>query len=352
MQWRTIPPLVLNDLVRFARNPYFGIVTLLFLALFVGVYLAMPATIEDQFSLGLYAPELDEAENQELDRDGLSVQWFDSEEELGQAVQEGDVYAGLAIPDEAIFALLMGGRPSVTVHLPDDAPPETAEMMRVLVESLFFEFLEQPAPIATEREVLGPDLAGDPVAPRDRMVPLIVSIILIVATMGQAVLIAGEIRTGAAHALLSTPMGISEFFVAKGISGVLVAFVQVFLVLLIIGALAQQTLVVLVLAVLGAILFTGIAFLMAATGWDTPTLMALGLTIMIPLSAPPFDILFPGTVTGWGQFIPTHSLSEALHHAANLGLGWGQVWQEMAILLAFSAALGIAGILVLRTKFR
>jgi ABC-2 type transport system permease protein len=184
------------------------------------------------------------------------------------------------------------------------------------------------------------------------MVPLIVIIILIVATMGQAALIASEIETGAAHALMATPVGIGEFFVAKGIGGILMAFGQVLLVLLVIGALAQQTLIVLSLLLLGAILVTGLGFMMGATGWDTPTLMALGFVLMIPLSAPPFDILFPGTVTGWGRLIPTHYLSRALHRTVNLGMGWDHVWQDMAILLAFCVALGVAGILVLRTKFR
>ena len=352
MQWRTIFPLVGNDLIRFARNPYFGIITFLYLALFVGIYLALPATVEDHFSLGLYAPELDEALPQDLEVDGLELRWFDTEEELQQAIQGDAVYAGLVIPANLLVELAMGARPSVTAYLPDDAPPETAEMMRVLVQSLFFEMLEQPAPIMTQREVLGPDLAGDPIAPRDRMVPLIVTIILLVATMGQAALIASEIETGAADALMSTPMGIGEFFVAKSIGGILIAFGQVFVVLMIIGALAQQTLIVLILVLLGAMLVIGIGFLMAATGWDTPTLMALGFLIMIPLSAPPFDILFPGTITGWGLLIPTHYLSVALHRASNLGMGWGNVWQEMAILLAFCVVLGIAGVLVLRTKFR
>jgi hypothetical protein len=33
-------------------------------------------------------------------------------------------------------------------------------------------------------------------------------------------------------------------------------------------------------------------------------------------------------------------------------MGWDHVWQDMAILSAFCVALGVAGILVLRTKFR
>jgi hypothetical protein len=161
MHWRTIPPLVGNDLIRFLRNPFFGIITFFYLALFVGIYLAMPASIEDQFSLGIHAPELGEASIEGLDGNGLVVQWFESEEDLRQAVEDDDVDAGLAVPADLMAELVLGARPSVTVHLPDDAPPETAEMMSVLVENLFHQLLEQPAPIVTESEVLGPDLAGD-----------------------------------------------------------------------------------------------------------------------------------------------------------------------------------------------
>ncbi len=352
MRWRTIPPLVVKDLVRFARNPFFGIITLLYLGLFIGIYFILPATVDEQFDLGLYAPDLDTALIEEWEDEGVTVQLFDSEDALRQAVEDEEVDAGLLLPDDLLEQFFLGERPTVRIHLPDDATPEMAEIMTVLVENMGFQMAEQPAPISRQEEVLGPDLAGEAIPQRDRMIPLIVTLILMIETLGLAVLLSDEIETGVARALLVTPMSVTDFFVAKGISGVFMAFAQVVLVLLIIGALAQQTLIVLTISLLGAILVTGIGFLIAAPGWDIATTMALGFALMIPLSAPPFDILFPGSMAGWARLIPTHYMSPALHHAANIGLGWGHVWQDILILLGFCILFGLAGVLVLKSKFR
>ena len=355
MRWHAVGALIAKDLRLFFRNRFFAFITVLGLGMLIAIYLLMPRTLDETLTLGLYAPEGGAQVLLELieeeDAEGLEWRVVDSDAALRQAVLDDEVAAGIVWPADLLAENMAGRRPLVGLYLRADAPPEMRELMTVLVEGLSLALSDQPLQIEAQVEVLGPDLAGEAIPYRDRMLPLLAVVVLMIEIFGLASLLAEEIETGTVRALLTTPLSAGQLFAAKGVTSVLLSYSQAVLFMAAIGALARQPLILLVALLLGAVLVTGIGFLLAAGGRDMLSVVGLGTLALVLLSIPPFGIVFPGTLTGWARAIPSYYLAAVVHQAANLGAGWGQVWQPLLILLGFDLLLCWAGVVVLRRRF-
>ena len=199
-------------------------------------------------------------------------------------------------------------------------------------------------------EIIGPDMLGRQIPPRDRILPFFAIFIILTETLGLSTLISEEIESRTAQALLITPMTVKGLFLAKGITGVSLAFGQALLFMVVTGGLNQQPLIILVTLLLASLMVTGIGFLLASAGKDLMSVMAWGLPAMIILGVPAFGVMFPGTVSDWVKVIPSYYLVDTVHLSANFGLGWGDVWQNLLILLGFNIAFIGLGIIALRRK--
>ncbi len=351
MKWHTIPPLVAKDLKLYVRNRFYLFITVVSLLGFIGIYQIMPRTVDEVMNLGLYAPTVADAVKQAGAGDGVAWFTLDSDGALRQAVLDGDVAAGFAFPADLPQALERGERSTVHIYLPSEATVETREMMVVVVEGLAMALTGNLTNLDVREETLGPDMGGEQVAPRDRMLPLVTLALLMVETLGLASLIAEEIQAGTIRALLVTSMGVPELFVAKGVTSVGMTFLQAALVMLAVGGFKRQPLIIVVVLLLGAVLVSAIGFLLASSGRDMLTVMGWGVLAMLILSVPTFGVMYPGTVTRWARVIPSYYLAEVVHRVANLGLGWPQVWPSLLILLGVDVLLLALGGAVLQRRF-
>ncbi len=357
MRWQAIRALMRKDLRLFFRNRFFAFITVLSLGAFIGIYFALPPTLDETLSMGVYPPgatveglrsliQAEEAEGQALD-----LHIFESDAALRQAVLDDDVMAGLVLPEDLQAALMAGEGPTVGLYMRADAPAEMRDMMVGLVEGLSLVLSGRPLEIEVRAETLGPDLAGDPIPHRDRMRPLFAVMILMMEVFGLSSLLSEELVTGTLRALVTTPLRMGELFLAKGLTSVFMALSQALIVMWALGALGQQPLIILVALLLGSILVTGIGFLLAASGRDMLSVTGLATLALLILSIPPLGVLFPGLFTAWVRAIPSHYLAVAIHQAANLGAGWAQVWQPLLILLGFNIVIVGAGVVVLKRRF-
>lgn len=352
MNWSTIYPLVAKDLKLFFRNGFFAFITVLGLAAYAGIYLAMPRSVDEVIGLGLYTPILPDQIAQALEAESEPLMIAESENALRQAVLAGEISGGIALMEDFFEQLHAGGQPTVTIYLPSDAPDDMHDLMEVLVEAMVLALSGAPLNIEVREEILGPDLVGQQIPLRDRMLPLFAIFVLMMETLGLASLIAQEIQTRTIHALLVTPMGVREVLASKTIISVLMTFTQAALLMLIIGGFRQQPLIITVTLLLGALLVTGIGFLMGAVGKDFLSVIGSGIPAIVLLSIPAVGIAFPGLLTGWARLVPSHYLADTIHQVANFGAGWGPVWTNLLVLLAVDAVLLWLGALVLTRKFR
>jgi len=352
MNWRIVRVLVAKDLTLFFRNRYFALITGLAVFAYAGIYFAMPASVDEKLAIGLYAPQLPPVLEELQQEEGLTIEQAESEEALKDAVIEGRLEAGIILSAEAIQKLLGGQKARIELYFPSDAPDEFKEAIITLVRELAYLQSGQVLTVEVSEQVLGRDMLGNQIPPRDRMLPLFAVFIIMAETLGLASLISEEVEGRTVTALMVTPVNVRGFFAAKGVSGVGLAFLQAALLMAVTGGLNQQPVILLLALLLGACLATGVGFLMAALGKDLMSVMAWGIPVMLILSVPAFGVLLPGTVSDWIKVIPSYYLSDTVHLSANFGLGWDDVWQNLLILLGFNAVIISLGIAALRRKLQ
>ncbi len=352
MNTQMISALIGKDFKLYFANRFLAVITLLGLVAFLAIYFLLPATVNEQLELGLYLAEVPPALEEMLLAEDVRFYRAESVEALKQAVLEGDVPAGYAFPDDVLDQLHSGSKVTAQLYLSPEVPPDFEEIYAVVLDEFAFALSGQDVDIETTEIMLGPDLAGQPTTPRDRMLPLLAVFVLMVECLGLASLIAAEIQSGTLRALLVTPLTMSGLFVGKGTFGTLFAFAQAALLLLLTGGLAQQPVLILVALLCGAALVTGVAFLIAAVGRDLMSVMAWGMLAILLLSLPAFTILAPGLVSNWVKLIPSYYLVDTLYRVLNFGAGWGDVVGNLVLLALSATAFMASGVVVLKRKFQ
>jgi ABC-2 type transport system permease protein len=343
-----IRTLVAKDFSIFFRNRFFAIITVLGLVFYTVIYFVMPPAVDENLRIGVYVPGMPSIG--EVQEAGLEVEMAASEAALREAVTEGDYVAGIVIPPEVVTGPLPEEKPVITVYFAPDVPEEIKDAVKVIIRTLAYEMTGQAQPVAIAEEVIGTDMMGMQVPPRDRMRPLLAIFLIIAETMGLANLISSEVEQRTIQALLVTPVSVKELFTAKGVTGVLLAFGQAALFMAIVGGFSRQPLIILVTLLLGAVLATAVGFLIASLGKDMMSVMAWGVLAFVALSVPAFSIMFPGASTGWVEIIPSYYLVSTIHEVSNFGAAWGDVWGNLLILTGVDIVLAWVGIMALRRK--
>lgn len=352
MNPRMISALIGKDFKLYFSNRFLAVITGLGLVAYLGIYFLLPATVDERLELGLYLPEVPPALAEMLKAEEVHFYRAESEEALRQAVLAGDVPAGYAFPDNLLAQLHSGSRVTAHLYLSPDVPLDFKDIYEVVLDEFAFAISGQSVDIETTEIMLGPDLAGQPIAPRDRLLPLLAVLVLMVECLGLASLIAAEIESGTLRALLVTPLTMSGLFVGKGIFGTLFAFAQATLLMLLTGGLAHQPVLILLALLCGAALVTGVAFLIAAVGRDLMSVMAWGMLAILLLGLPAFAVLVPGLISNWVKLIPSYYLVDTVYRVLNFGAGWGEVVGNLALLALSAAAFMFLGVVVLKRKFQ
>lgn len=351
MSWRIISALVSKDVALFFRNRFFAIVTVIGLIFYIVIYFIMPRAVDENLEIGLYAP-VTLPTFEQMQGEGLEIQVVESEEELKEGVIDGQYLAGIAIPADIIEKLMSGQKPKLSVYFASDLPEEIKDAVEAIIRELAYQQTGQPMTVEISEEILGQDMMGMQVPPRDRIRPLLAVMLLIFETYGLASLISEEVERRTFHALMVTPVTVRDFFAAKGITGISLAFGQAALFMAIVGGMNEQPLIIIATLLLGAVLVTGIGFIIASLSKDFMSVLAWGMVALIPLFIPSFGVLFPGAVTGWIKVIPSYYLVDTVHRTANFGAGWGDIWLNLLILIGFDLVFVWIGIMALRRKSR
>ena len=351
MNWQIISALIAKDFKLYFRNRFFALITVLALVAYITIYFVMPRTVNETLEMAIYAPVLPPILEQ-AGSQGLELELMESEEQLKEAVVGSEYLVGVIVPPDLMDKLMSGEKGRLDVYFRADTPEELRDSIKVLLEELAYLQTGQMLSVRVSPEVLGRDMVGIQIPMRNRLLPMLAVIILMMEMLGLASLISSEVVGRTIQALLITPMTIRGLFAAKLIMGVSLAFVQVLLFMAITGGLNQQPLIIILALLLGAIMATGIGFLVASGSKEMTTVMAWGMPAIIVLSIPAFGVLAPGTVSDWVKAVPSYYLVDAVYQAANFNAGWSDLWNNLLILLGFDIIFLWLGIMVLGRKFR
>ncbi len=351
MNWQIVSALIVKDFKLYFRNRFFAVITVLALVAYIAIYFVMPRTVDETLEIAVYAPVLPPILEQ-AGSQGLELELMESEEQLKEAVVGGEYLVGVVVPPDLMDKLMSGEKGRLDVYFRADTPEELRDSIKVLLEELAYLQTGQMLSVRVSPEVLGRDMVGIQIPMRDRLLPMLAVIILMMEMLGLASLISSEVAGRTIQALLITPMTIRGLFAAKLIMGVSLAFVQVLLFMAVTGGLSQQPLIIILALLFGAIMVTGIGFLVASGSKEMTTVMAWGMPMLIILTVPAFGVLAPGTVSDWVKAVPSYYLVDTVYQAANFNAGWSDLWNNLLILLGFDIVLVWLGIIVLGRKFR
>lgn len=346
-----IAALVQKDVRLFFRNQFFALLTALGLVLYIAIYFLLPASVDDSFPLALYVEGLPAASVNLSLGEGLAVTVLDSETAFTEGVESGAYLAGLALPAGSLPAILRGDSVTLDMLFAPGTAPEMRSAITSVLQSRLNALATPDSTITRTIEVVGPQ-AENPLSLRDRILPTLLVLILVVESMGLATLIVEESEYRTANALLVTKLGVRGFFTAKALMGTGLAFIQGLLIIALTGQLFAAPILMLASLLLGCLLITGVGFLLAAVAKDMVSVMTWGILAMIVLVLPSITILLPSIGSGWMQLIPSYYLVDTLHRVINYGASWADVMPNLLALLVIGIGTLIIGSVVLRRRFQ
>ena len=349
MNWGRIKALIGKDFSLYFRNRFIAVITVLGIIVYIGFYFLMPKSVDETLEIGVYSP-VDIPGFTHVSAEGLEFIPVESDEILTEGVIAGNYTAGIVLSADFMQALVSGDTPEIDLYVAADVPREIKDSVTAVIREFTYQFAGQPLPVSIKEQVIGNDMVGMQIPPRDRIRPMLAIFLILFETFGLANLIAEELEKGTARALLVTPMSVSEMFIGKGLFGIGLAFTQGVLFMAIVGGLNQQPLIIVLALLLGAIMTTAIGFFIGSLARDFMSVLAWGMIFFIILVIPAFGVMFPGAVTGWIKFIPSYYLVEMVHNVSGFAAGWEDIWMNIVILLAFSLVFFWIGILGIRRK--
>lgn len=352
MSWQIIKLLVIKDFILFFRDKFFGVMTVFGIVFYLFVYFIMPNTVSETIEIGLYAPQASIMFNKKIEVEGLIIRHVQTEDELKQAVTDKELHIGISIPGDIRKSLIPGKKPQIFVYYSSDLPDEIEEIYTILIGEMINQMGGFRLGIDDVQIVLGPDMGGKQIPYRDRMIPLLASMIIMMETLGLANLITSELEIGTIQALLTTPMKVFDLFVGKGITGVLLAFSPAILFMIATGSLTQNILLIILALLLGSIMVTGLAFFIASISKDMMSVIGWGILLMIVLFIPAISIIFPGPVSGWIKVIPSFFLVDILYRAVNFNIGWSGNLNNIMALIGLNIVFVFFGIITLKRKVK
>ncbi len=350
MSCRIIKTLILKDLKLFFRDKFFGLMSIVTIAMFIVFYFILPRAVNEKVEIGYYAPYTPGLLDVEIEEEGIVIRNVETEDELKHSVISRDFHIGISIPGDIHEALMSGEEPELFIYYSSEVPDEVKELYTILVNEMINEFSGLKMELTHHEIVLGPDMGGKQVPHRDRLLPVMAFMLLIMETMGLANLITSELGEGRVQALLTTPMNVTDLFVGKGVTGVLLAFTQTILLMMVTGGMEQNTALIVVTLLLGSIMLTGLSFYIASISRDMMSVIAWSTLMIIVLTIPVFSIMIPGLSSGWERLIPSYYVVNTLHATVNYNVGWGGNLNNILALIGLNSAFILIGIISLRRK--
>jgi ABC-2 type transport system permease protein len=356
MSTSRIGTIIRKDVGEFARNRFVVFITLMVLVAWVAVFWFLPDSVDETVRVGVSQTDLGALlpGGGETEVSGFALVSFPGEAELRAAVEDGEdgIVAGIAFPPDFVASAASGGNPRVVLYVPAGIPAEQQTMVEGVIGEAAYALAGIPPPVnpITEAVVLGTDRVGDQISLRAQMRPLLLIMVLMVETFALSSLIAVEIQQRTVVAVLATPVRVVDFLAAKGIFGVGLAFFEVALLGLLIGAFAVNAPAITVILLLGAILVTGFDMIAGSYGRDFMGTLMVAMLFMIPLMIPAFGALFPGSSPAWIKVLPTYGLVEAVVRVSVDGESWSQIGPALLMLTAWGLAAFAAGAFILKRR--
>jgi ABC-2 type transport system permease protein len=272
--------------------------------------------------------------------DDVEVSILESVDELQQKVEGNNLDAGLVLDPGFDQSVRDGETPELRFFVGGESLASNRVILAVTAVDLVRGVAGEPAPVEVVAEVVGD---GPTVPIEDRLVPFLV--LLAVALAGiflPAAMLIQEKANRTAEAVLTTPVQVGEFFVAKGIVGFVLSCGIGVLTLLVNGGFTAYVGGNIAAIAVGALMSVQIGLLLGAAVKSLQTMFSVWKGGGAILFAPAVLFLFPSVPPWIAKLFPTYyflgPLYEMTVNAESLSSVYGELLIGVAISLALMAA--------------
>ncbi len=337
--------IVKKDVTQIFRNRFMAVITFLAIFIYATIFHVMPSKVEERYSMGFYLGKGREmVEKQISEEEGVKIKWANSEKELKKLVEDEEVQAGLSFT-------LPEGKPKIVLYTSSQTPEEVREAGEVISREAAYNLLGYSFNVEFDEVVIGPDLMGKQIPERNKMRILFILFIPLVELYALANLISDEVRKKTVDALLVTPVSVSEFITAKGITGVSLTFFEGLLAAFLLNMISIDTILPFIIFILlAALLIVSIAFILGSLGRELISMIMYATVLMVVLIIPGLTLLIPGIYSSWIKFLPTYHVVFPLDGIVNYGFSFSGYLCNVVYIGLFDAVLLLTGFFVLRRR--
>lgn len=271
----------------------------------------------------------------------LEVVRIDSSQELLGLLETAELDAGLVLQPGFDQAVQNGEQPVLQLSVAGESLASNRIIVAVTAIDLIRGLAGNPAPVDVTVEYVG-DAPSVPI--EQRLVPMLVLVSVALAGIFlPAASIIQEKTTGTIRAILTTPLEVGEYFLAKGVVGFLMSFGVGVIALLANGGFSGYVGGLLVVIAVGALMSVQLGLILGAAIGDIQTMFTVWKGGGIFLFAPAVLFLFPSVPRWIAMLFPTYYFLGPLYDmtvdAATLGetaveIGAGVL---ISVLLALAA---------------
>jgi len=352
MNCRIINTLIAKDVKLFFSNRLFGLMSFVGIIFFLIAYFLIPSEANETIRIGFSGYKLSQELKDHMKAEGINIFEKNTENALRKAILKGDFKVGMHIPENLPAQIYSGTQGNVKIYFSSDFPGELKKIYTTVTRELVNNLTGYKLAVKYVNVILGPDMGGKQIPPRKKFIPLLIMLILAVELMSLGGLITAEIESGTLHALLVTPVNISDYFVSKGTTGTGISFLQAIFFVALTGSPRQQSAVILLILFLGVVIMTGISFLIASVSQGMMSVISWGVIAMILLFIPSIAIMLPGPVSPVIRAMPSYYMINPLNKIINYNGTFHDVIDNLAVLFIFASAFSVSGILALRRRIK
>lgn len=263
-------------------------------------------------------------------QESLSVELFPTEAELREAVANGAVDVGVALPERFDSRIHNGRAVELTAYTWGESGLDNRVVIGTALGTFVRDIAGQELPVDVQTIILG---EGEGLTWEERLLPFIILVTVVLGgTMVPATSLVEEKQQRTLQAVTTTSATVGEVLTAKILLGVVLSVTMGVVTLILNQAFGNQPALLILILSLGA-LFSGLlGVLLGAFVKDINTLFTITKAGGLLLYAPALIYLFPQIPAWIGRLFPTYYLIDPIIAVTQRGERLDTVWPELLIL--------------------
>ena len=348
MNLRRIGVLFVKEIRQGATNFFFIYAIVMPIILSLLVTLAFGDIFSETPRLGIYDAGESEIVSILSAEQQLDTTNYSSESALRDAVERGAVTVGLSLPADFDTALSNDAQPQMTVLIWSEGVTKNITVINSAIDQAQAQITGVESPVAIEAISLGD---ADTTSWTERLLPMIVMMTIILGgVLVPASSLVDEKQKRTLNALTITPVSLIEVYSAKALAGILVSIIMGLIVLVLNSAFGGQPMLLVLVLGMGAVASSVFGVLLGSLVKDINMLLAVIKAGGVVLFAPALIQLVPSVPQWIAQVFPTYYLMNPVLEVSQNGAGLGDIFGELAVLLAVIGVMVIAVVMVIERQ--